>query len=496
MGLGLLLLVSVGKENLYLSGQAEITYFKIVYKRYTNFSIETIPQFFKTEPDFSRKITINISKNADLLNKLYLFIKLPSIPLCKHTILPDGIKKFRWVEKIGFSIIKSINLEIGGILIDKINGEYLNIYNELYLSNGQKRGFNRLIGNIEKLTKLTNGKDSYELQVPLNMWFCNDSGLSLPLISLNHNDIKIHIELENFNKCYQESPSHFIQIKNNFCLFDDQEIICQNFGGNLAIGRFVYFDPTTKRMYYDKVSNDFLIPSEESIKYNIIGKDSQFEVSLLTTSEVSKDESYFKYNFPSLETAYLLANYVYLDNKERWQFTHKELEYLIPLLDIIPEKKFYSTNVSFKLDLINNPVKIIYWRALLLSNYDSNNYYDYSSYPLNLTGNKILVNNCNLYLNSISRENLTEHKFFKNLQIYMNKMSSTEKNILMYSFCLFPEEYQPSGTFNFNRIDDAYLQLTLNKAVNYQNPVLIKGYAIHYNVLRIADGIGSLVFFN
>ena len=68
MGLGILLLVSVGKENLYLSAQPEITYFKLVYKQYTNFSIETIPQYFKTDPDFSRRITINLSKNADLLH--------------------------------------------------------------------------------------------------------------------------------------------------------------------------------------------------------------------------------------------------------------------------------------------------------------------------------------------------------------------------------------------------------------------------------------------
>ena len=91
MGLGLLLLVSIGKENLYLSGQPEITYFKLVYKQHTNFSIETIPQYFKTEPDFSRKLTINISKNADLLNKIYLNIQLPEIQKSNHSSLPDGV---------------------------------------------------------------------------------------------------------------------------------------------------------------------------------------------------------------------------------------------------------------------------------------------------------------------------------------------------------------------------------------------------------------------
>ncbi len=219
MGLGLLLLVSVGKENLYLSGQAEITYFKLVYKQYTNFSIETIPQYFKTEPDFSRKITINISKNADLLNKLYLYVKLPNVNQCQHSYLPFGIKKFRWIDKIGLGIIKNIDLEIGGVLVDRINGEYLNFSYELSNTLGQKKGFDKLIGDVDILKEYSNGKDSYTLQIPLNFWFCQDTGLSLPLIALIHNDVKVHVEFNNFNKCFMESPTHYINVNNYFCLF-------------------------------------------------------------------------------------------------------------------------------------------------------------------------------------------------------------------------------------------------------------------------------------
>ena len=79
MGIGLLNLVSIGKENIYLSVEPEITYFKIAYKRYSNFSTETIAQYFKTIPDFGRKVTVNISKTADLLGQIYLYVKLPDI---------------------------------------------------------------------------------------------------------------------------------------------------------------------------------------------------------------------------------------------------------------------------------------------------------------------------------------------------------------------------------------------------------------------------------
>ena len=494
MGLGLLLLVSVGKENLYLSGQAEITYFKLVYKQYTNFSIETIPQYFKTEPDFSRKITINISKNADLLNKLYLSVVLPSIPPSRHSYLPNGIKKFRWIEKIGLGIIKNIDLEIGGVLVDKISGEYMNIVYELSNNIGQQKGYNNMIGNLDEIKKFTNGKKSYNLQIPLNFWFCEDSGLSLPLIAMTHNDVKIHVEFSNFNKCFIESPTHYINVKNYFCLFKEGEILQQDINGNIALGRFIYFDVVERRLYYDKISNDFIIPPINSTRYNIVGRDTNFEVSIQNNSSITKDESYFPYNYPSLEASYLLANYVYLDNKERWEFTHKDLEYLIPLIDNVPEKKVYSTNVSYKIDLINNPTKIIYWRGQLLSNYESNDIFNYTTSPVKDNGT--LINKVAIVINSINRESDTDNKFYRQIQIYKNRLSSTQDGIMLYSFSLYPNEYQPSGTLNFGKVDDAYLQLTLNKIVNYQQPMLVKAYGVHMNVLRIINGLSTLVFYS
>ena len=131
MSIGLLSLVSIGKENIYLSIQPEITFFKIAYKRYSNFSIETVPQYFKTIPDFGRRVTVNISKNADLLGLCYIYVSLPDIIQSNHSVLPLGIKKFSWVKKIGLAIIKTVDLEIGGMLIERHYGDWLNIWYEL-----------------------------------------------------------------------------------------------------------------------------------------------------------------------------------------------------------------------------------------------------------------------------------------------------------------------------------------------------------------------------
>ena len=139
MTLGLLILVSVGKENIYLSTEPEITFFKIAYKRYTNFSIETVAQYFKTTPDFGRRVTVNISKNADLLSTCYLYVSLPDIINSNPSTLPSNIKKFAWNSKIGLAIVNYFELEIGGVMIERNYSDWLNIWYELKNNIGKKK---------------------------------------------------------------------------------------------------------------------------------------------------------------------------------------------------------------------------------------------------------------------------------------------------------------------------------------------------------------------
>jgi hypothetical protein len=252
MALGLLLLVSVGKENIYLSSEPEITFFKITHKRHTNFSIETIAQYFKSTPDFSRRVTVNLSKNADLLEKIYLYVELPDIIKENHSVLPTGIKNFAWVKKVGLALLNFVDLEIGGILIDRHYGDYLNIWAELVLSLGRKKGMSKMIGNIDVLTNYSNGKNTYSLYVPFNFWFCLDSGIALPIVAMIHNDIKIHVEFNDFNKCYLQRPTNYVKTNEPYSLFKTGEIIKQTIGSNTILGEFVYFDALTNNLYYNK----------------------------------------------------------------------------------------------------------------------------------------------------------------------------------------------------------------------------------------------------
>jgi hypothetical protein len=492
MGLGLLLLVSIGKENIYLSSQPEITYFKIAYKRYTNFSIETIAQYFKSTPDFGRRVTVNLSKTADLLGKIYLYIELPDIIKENHSVLDTGIKKFAWVNKIGLAIINYIDLEIGGILIDRQFGDYLNIWGELVNSLGRKKALVSMLGASKILTDYSNGKSSYKLYIPLNFWFCLDTGLALPIIAMIHNEIKIHVQFNDFNKCYIQSPTHYIKTVEPFTLFKEGEIIRQTIGSQTVIGKFIYFDSVNGNLYYNKIKDEFLIPKNENdINYVITGDESKFQQNINISANVFTDEDYFRFNVPSIQNAYLLVNYIYLDNTERFLFINNMHEYLVPVVQNIQQQTFYSTNILYKIPYVN-PIKIIFWHAQLQSNYDSNDVFNYTLNPLSSSN---IIENEYLVLNSVNRMELSKPEYYTTLQIYQNNLTSSAPGIHMFSFCINLLDYQPSGTINFSKIDDAYIQINSNKLINYQTPINIRSYGIQLNIFRVINGLGGLGYY-
>ena len=495
MGLGLLLLVSVGKENLYLSAQPEITFFKIAYRRYTNYSIEPTPQYFKTTPDFGRRCTVNIGKNADMLGASYLYVELPDIQMENFASSSSQIKKFAWVEKLGCALVNFVEVEIGGSIVDRHYGDWINIWNELTTSMGISKSYNKMIGNIPELVKYSDTKKSTILYIPLSFWFCLDTGLGLPLIALSNSDVKIHVEFNPIDYCYKLSPSYFINVTNNYCIYQPGEHFSQNYQNNKVVGEYVYFNPFEQKLYYNPIKGKFSIPTQtDDPKYKLVGNNSNFVVNIKTDSVVVKDEDYFKFNKPSLITAYLVVSYIYLDNFERYNFINNSHEYLVPVVQSLPEQIIYSTNSTYKLPLIN-PVKLLVWRAVLSANISNNNQFNYTSEPYTDSPD-ILINKNLLVINSINRMDLDSYIYYTLIQKYQNNFWNKQQGIYLYSFGLDPTELQPAGSMNFSKIDDAYLQLTMNNIINYQNTATVRAYSIQHNLFRVSNGIGGLGFNN
>ena len=490
MGLGLLILVSVGKENIYLSAQPEITFFKIAYKRYTNFSVEPIPQYFKTTPDFGAKCTVNLAKNADLLSSTFLYVELPNIQMENFT---NNTSNFAWVKKIGLALINYVEIEIGGYVIDRHYGDWINIWNEITRNQSTYTSYNKMIGNISELINYSQTKTSTILYIPLSFWFCLDTGLAVPLIALIHNDIKINVQFNDIENCYNVSPSYFISVTNNICIYKPGEYFYQNYQNNKIIGEFIYFDTINQYLYYNPIKGSFVIPplNNTSNAYNLIGYDSQYIMNIVPSSVIVQNNDYFKFNKPSLISSYLLVDYIYLDNYERTKFLNNSHQYLIPTVQTVSDQIIYSMNFGYKLPLIN-PVKLLVWRGLLVSNDTNNDHFNYTTMPYTETEENIIIKN-SLIINSINRMDLDSIEYYTYIPRYQYSLGN-EYGIYMYSFALNPKDIQPSGSMNFSKIDDAYLQLKLNKIVNYQNPVSFKCYAVQYNLLRISNGIGGLGF--
>ncbi len=161
---GLIQLVAYGIEDMFITQDPQITFFKTIYRRHTNFSTEPIAQYFTQTLDFAVKATCPISRNADLASKSYLVVTLPAINFT------DNTTKFAWVKKIGFALIDYVEVELGGQLIDRHYGEWLNIWYEL--TQEKTDGFNKMIGNIDELINYSSTKNEYNLHITLDFWFC------------------------------------------------------------------------------------------------------------------------------------------------------------------------------------------------------------------------------------------------------------------------------------------------------------------------------------
>lgn len=178
MGGGLLQLVAYGAQDVYLTGNPQITFFKVVYRRHTNFSMESIEQTFNGSADFGKRVTCQISRNGDLIHRMYLQVTLPSIPALGQ-----------YTQYVGLALIKNVEIEIGGQRIDKHYSEWMYIWNDLALPMGKRAGYDHMVGKF-----LPVQSEPTTLYVPLEFWFCRNPGLALPLIALQYHEVKVNME--------------------------------------------------------------------------------------------------------------------------------------------------------------------------------------------------------------------------------------------------------------------------------------------------------------
>jgi len=454
-------LVAYGAQDIYLTGNPQITFFKVVYRRHTNFAMEAIEQTFNGSANFGKKVTCTISRNGDLIHRIYLQATLPAVTLSTA----DGSgAQFRWLNWVGHNLINNVELEIGGQKIDKHYGDWLQIWNELSQEPGKQAGYADMVGNVPQLVNLlTQGGEGcdddcaqgepnassevlscapeYTLYIPLQFWFNRNPGLALPLIALQYHEVKINLEFNSINN-----------------------LVWDLTGGSGHLVR-------------DRVSSSGLV------------------------------------------SASLYVDYIYLDTDERRRFAQVSHEYLIEQLQFTGGESVTSSANKIRLNF-NHPCKELVWvvqRDSFVSCDDTVvgpwkgqqpfNYSDWwdravleSGYSVTrvegLAGKNPVVT-AKVQLNGHDRFTEREGRYFNLVQPYQHHTNIPAVGVNVYSFALKPEDHQPSGTCNFSRIDNATLILTLsNNTVGAAYSAQVRVYATNYNVLRIMSGMGGLAYSN
>lgn len=195
MSPSLLQLQALGSEDVYLTKDPQINIFKYNYYRYVNFATETIKLETNIVSNFGKKMTCEISKRGHLLSKLHLHIKLPQL------VKKDGSYAC-WSDTIGYSIFSEpIELMIGGIVVDRLYPQFLNVWDELTTSD-KRLGKNLMLLKSDVYSaNFDNATKPYDLIIPLDFWFTKDYNLALPLLSMHHQSIKVNFRLRPFEEC-------------------------------------------------------------------------------------------------------------------------------------------------------------------------------------------------------------------------------------------------------------------------------------------------------
>ena len=447
MGGGLLQLVAYGAQDVYLTGNPQITFFKIVYRRHTNFAMESIEQSFNGNPVIGSRVSVLITRNGDLINRVYFRGTL------ENTNNTTGLAL---VPFYGIRLLKNVELEIGGQRIDKHYSEWMYIWNELSLPIGKRDGYNAMVGgNLSNRSIILQKEESKDICVPLEFWFCRNVGLALPLIALQYHEVKINIEFASKHEmCDTNNYNFSVEQTTNNSNFTSNDLELKN--PQLYVD-YIFLD-TDERRKFAQLSHEYLI---EQLQFTGSEK---IEGSIVNTS---------------------LRNI-------RINFNHpcKELIWTIKPENITATDNDSATiNDSVDgLNIINNnsgSLTRAYWNNF--SN-DSYNRYGYTV-KSGIIKNPVLA--AKLQLNGNDRFAQRVGDYFSIVQPYQHH-ENTPKNvgINVFSFALKPEEHQPSGTLNMSRIDTAHLQVASSKSG------LISIYSINYNVLRILSGMGGLAYSN
>ena len=540
---GLMQLVAYGAQDVFLTGTPEITFWKVSYRRHTNFAMESIEQTFSGQADFGRRVTCTISRNGDLAYRTYLQVTLPEINQSMATSGTEGVYA-RWLDFVGEQLIAQVEVEIGGQRIDRQYGDWMHIWNQVTLSKEQQRGYYKMIGNTTQLTYITdpnfagvsgpcasstvpnqvcaprNALPETTLYVPLLFWFCRNPGLALPLIALQYHEVKINLDLRPIGECLWAVKSLAAGVSAG------SQSVSQAYQQSLVAASlyvdYIFLD-TDERRKMAQNPHEYLIEQVQFTGDESVGS--------------SSNKIKLNFNHPCKELIWVVqpdANVDYCSSLDAGGILYRTLGAqpfnYTDSIDALPNAIHAfggPKEVSGSTGFINasglfqmagaddaNMTNTTAW----LNNTAGSGYVAFQPQTGSNEGSLVSdagtfvlaetaldmhcwgenpVVTAKLQLNGQDRFSEREGSYFDVVQPFQHHTRNPDTGINVYSFALRPEEHQPSGSCNFSRIDNAVLQLVLSSpTVSGTATAKVRVYAVNYNVLRVMSGMAGVAYSN
>jgi len=444
---GLIQLVAYGEQDVVLTGNPTVTFFQAVYKRHTNFAMETIQQTTNgSAVSNSARMTVIVARNGDLAGQMYLELALTKNPPEGANVISGFSNTYgtwdgtSWMAE---RAIQDIELSIGGQKIDKHYQRWWRLYSELYLDETKKTQY----GKLASLPNLT-GSTVY---LPLLFFFNQNPGLYLPLIALQYHEVRIDFDIS------QEFTTYF-----------DPSVF------NLWTN-YVYLDTEERRMFAQK-GHEYLI---EQLQYT--------GSSALKSSVGNANFQRITYNHPVKELVWCITQNS-SGGKQLWDFTQNASNVNNIFLTTNPNNESSYNRATLPIGYVTGcPMQI-------LQSYNTNKSSQWCEDGTDENSSYGPLENFKLIINGQDRMKAQGGKYYNQMQPFYHHSGNPYPGVYSYSFAIKPEEHQPSGTCNFSRVDNSQAYVVLKSGVSPDS--VLEMFAVNYNVLRIQSGMGGLAFSN
>jgi hypothetical protein len=465
---GLLQLVAKGAQDIYLTGNPQITFFKIVYRRYTNFSMESILQTSSNSAVSDTTQSITIARKGDLINKMYVQQKINT-----------GIALNSSLVNYGYDFLKEVEIKIGSHLIDKHTNNWMETYAELTEPNEY--------GNF------TSAHNALFMNSAPNIGIGHTNGNNASHTATKFQSMTMAGGVGAYEQIRYFHTVGSNSIEKSIILIPSKTQVKPTKDGTIVVSESSD-DPLTVLPFYELVSDTSTPKKRRAVndyaeylynnEYHYIYTPLQFwfcrniglalPLIALQYDEVVVNLSYGTLIHSNIQPE-LYVDYIFLDTDERRRFAQISHEYLIEQVSI----KKNITEPSIKLSF-NNPVKEMIWVSGdgTRANYDN-----------------ALIGDWKIQINGYDRIVKRDISYFTKQQVndyHTGYGGVTKRNsIAVYSFCLNPEDHQPSGTINLSTINNFNLVCEARGSEDLSN-LKYTVYVINYNILRIIAGQGKL----